>query len=55
MATKLEGGGGKAIVTGPLKKIPFFAASLRYNCLFDHSYLVQKHKGQTRGFVGAAG
>ena len=28
MATKLEGGGGKALVAGPLKKITFFAASL---------------------------
>ena len=27
MATKLEGGGGRAIVAGPLKK-NFFAASL---------------------------
>ena len=30
VATKLEGGGGKALVAGPLKKITFFAASLTY-------------------------
>ena len=29
VATKLEGGGVKALVAGPLKKITFFAASLR--------------------------
>ena len=31
VTTKLEGGGGKALVAGPLKKyISFFAASLDY-------------------------
>ena len=29
LATKLERGGDKALVSGPLKKEPFFAASLR--------------------------
>ena len=30
MATKLEGGGGKTLVTWPLKKNTFFATSLIY-------------------------
>ena len=33
VASKLEGGGGKALVAGPLKK-NFFLASLRHNDFF---------------------
>ena len=36
MATKLEVGGGKTLVGGPLKKDRFFAASLRNQTNLDN-------------------
>ena len=42
-ATKLEGGGGKALVAGPLKKYSFFAASLiRHYIRFCERYIAIK-------------
>ena len=38
VTTKLEGERGKALVGGPLKKITFFAASLRITCDFYCCY-----------------
>ena len=39
MTTKAEGGGGKTLVVGPLKKNPFFAASPRHKVLNSWSAL----------------